>query len=130
MKIVLTASLYFLAVFAVGFILGPIRVLLLEPRLGPAVAVLCEVPFLIAAFVVAARWAPRATHVDLGTRSMFLVGILALIMQQLAEFAGGAVLRGLSVSEQLAQLSTLQGVIYAVLLIIFAAAPLFVSRFS
>jgi hypothetical protein len=48
MKIVLTASLYFLAVFAVGFILGPIRVLFLEPRFGPVVAVLCEAPFLVA----------------------------------------------------------------------------------
>lgn len=53
MKIVFTASLYFLAVFAVGFVLGPIRVLLLEPRFGPVIAVLCEAPFLIAAFVVA-----------------------------------------------------------------------------
>jgi hypothetical protein len=130
MKIVLTASLYFLAIFAVGFMLGPIRVLLLEPRFGPVIAVLCEAPFLVMAFVLAARWSPRAARVALDAGSMLLVGIVALIMQQLAEFAVGAVLRGLSVSEQLAQLSTPQGVIYVLLLIIFAAMPFLVSRFS
>ena len=129
MKIVLTASLYFLAVFAVGFILGPIRGLLFEPRFGPVVAVLCEAPFLVAAFIGAAHWSSRLTRIGQDARSLLLVGIIALIMQQIAEFAGGAVLRGLSVSEQLTQLSTPQGVIYILLLFIFVVMPLFVSRF-
>jgi hypothetical protein len=128
-KLLLTASLYFLAVFAVGFIIGPIRVLLLEPRLGPVAGVLCEAPFLFAAFIGAAHWSLRATRIALDARSLLLVGIIALVMQQLADFAGGAVLRGWTVSEQLTQLSTPQGAIYVLLLIIFVVMPLVVSRF-
>jgi hypothetical protein len=35
----------------VGFLLGPIRVLWLEPRVGLVIAAACEAPFLLAAMV-------------------------------------------------------------------------------
>jgi hypothetical protein len=53
------AVLYFLAAFGAGFLLGPIRVLVLEPRLGAFAAVLIEAPLLLAANVVAAPVVPR-----------------------------------------------------------------------
>jgi hypothetical protein len=46
MRIAAAAFLYFLAVYAAGFLFGTVRVLLLEPRMGPFAAVLCEAPFL------------------------------------------------------------------------------------
>lgn len=45
MRTVLAAVLYFLIVFGVGFLLGPIRVWWLEPRFGNAAAVLLNLHF-------------------------------------------------------------------------------------
>ena len=39
--------LYFLGVFALGFILGAIRIFFLVPYSGPVVAVLVELPFIL-----------------------------------------------------------------------------------
>ncbi|MFN8910213.1 MAG: hypothetical protein ACK5YW_13120, partial [Betaproteobacteria bacterium] len=51
------AALYFAAVFGTGFVLGPLRVLWLEPRLGVRAAELLEAPFMLSAIVLAGRWA-------------------------------------------------------------------------
>jgi hypothetical protein len=58
-KIVSAAILYFLIVFGVGFLLGPIRVFWLAPRFGETIAVLCEAPFILMAVILAARWLPH-----------------------------------------------------------------------
>ena len=55
MRVVAAAALYFLIVFGAGFLLGPVRVFLLEPRFGEAVATLFEAPFILVVIVVAAR---------------------------------------------------------------------------
>ena len=65
MSVTGAAVLYFLLVFGVGFLLGPIRVLFLEPRLGPVAAVLCEAPLLLLAIYLAARWVPRLWRRDI-----------------------------------------------------------------
>ena len=44
--------------FGAGFLLGPIRVLLLEPHIGALWAVAIEVPLLLVVMVLAARWMP------------------------------------------------------------------------
>src|SRR5690606_25071425 len=115
MRIALAAFLYFAVVFAVGFALGPVRVLLLEPRWGPVAAVVCEAPILIAAMLWAARSAPRAAGVGPGS-SMLLVGLGALLLQQSADLAVGLLMRGMSVSELMAQFATAEGRVYLVLL--------------
>jgi len=52
------------------------------------------------------------------------MGIVALFLQQLADFALGIVLRGNTLSQHFAHLATPAGLIYVVLLIAFAAMPL------
>ena len=128
MRTLAAAVLYFLAVFAVGFVLGPIRVLLLEPRVGALPAVLIEAPLLLTAIVLAARWAPRMAGMELRPGHLALGGIGALAMQQAADLAVGSLLRGLSVADQLARLRTTEGLVYAALLLAFAAMPLLVNR--
>src|ERR1017187_3233982 len=49
MRIVLATLLYFAVVFGTGLVLGPVRLLWLEPRVGPAIAELIEAPFLVIA---------------------------------------------------------------------------------
>lgn len=48
MKILAAALLYFLIVFGVGFLVGPVRVLYVEPRVGSTAAVMLEAPILLA----------------------------------------------------------------------------------
>jgi hypothetical protein len=128
MRIVAAALLYFTIVFGVGFMMGPIRVLVLEPGLGELWAVACEAPLMLAAIVLAARWVPRATGLDKNFTPLSLMGLLALVLQQLADFAVGIGLRGLSVAQQLAHFATPQGLIYAALLLAFLAMPVLVNR--
>lgn len=123
MKILGTALLYFIIVFGVGFLLGPIRVLVLEPRIGTLAAVLCETPFMVGAILVASRVAPRALRLESSKSALLAVGLIALVMQQIADLAVGMTLRGISPSEQFARFATAEGTIYAALLVLFAAMP-------
>lgn len=124
----MAALLYFAIVFGAGFVLGPIRVLWLEPSLGPLVATACEAPFLLAAIVAAARRVPRVMRLSRDSTSLGLVGLGALLLQQIADFAVGIGLRGLTASQQLAHFVTPEGLIYAGLLATFVAMPWLLNR--
>jgi hypothetical protein len=123
MRIAIAAVLYFAIVFGVGLALGPIRVLWLEPRLGATLAVLCEVPFLLAAMLGAARWVPRKVGLRNDLVSLALMGFGALALQQAADFAVGILLRGLTPAQQFAYLATPSGLVYLASLAIFAGLP-------
>jgi hypothetical protein len=122
-RIAAASVLYFAMVFGAGMLLGPIRVFWLEPRLGKSIAVLCEMPFLLTAMVLAVRWLPGLARLSGARGPLAMVGVGALILQQLADFIVGIMLRGLTLSEQLQNF----GVIYAVALLLFAAMPVLVN---
>ena len=122
-RIAAAALFYFLIVFAVGFLCGPVRVFLLEPRLGEVLATLCEAPFLLGAMVWASRWLPRALRLKPDVTSRAMMGVGGLLLQQFADFAVGTFLRGIPPAQQLARFSTPEGLIYAALLLAFAAMP-------
>ncbi|HAH09721.1 MAG TPA: hypothetical protein DCL48_06435, partial [Alphaproteobacteria bacterium] len=67
---VVAAFVYFLAVFAVGFVLGTLRVFVMAPNLGETGAVLLEVPVMLAMSWVICGWVVRTTAVpsQLGVR--------------------------------------------------------------
>jgi hypothetical protein len=123
MRIIIAAVVYFAIVFAVGMALGPIRVLWLEPRLGPTLAVLCETPFLLAAMLIAARWVPGKAGLGNALAPLALMGIAALALQQAAELALGVWLRGLTPAAQFANFATPSGTVYLALLVVFASLP-------
>jgi hypothetical protein len=127
-RIIAAAAFYFLIVFGVGFVLGPVRIFWLEPRLGETVAVLCEAPFLGCAIVLAARWLPRKLRLRPNITSLAGMGVGALLLQQLADFAVGAGLRGITPAQQLAHLSTPAGLIYVALLVAFVAMPVVLAN--
>jgi hypothetical protein len=130
MRIAAAATLYFLSVFGAGFLFGTVRVLLVEPRLGSFYAVLCEAPFLLFVIVVASRWAPRAVGVPPQRGALVLVGLGALIMQQLADVIVGVTLRDLTLPEQFARFATAEGVVYAAMLTLFAIMPTLTNKTS
>lgn len=123
MRITQAIFLYFGMVFGVGFLLGPIRVLWLEPRFGPIIATACEAPFLLIAMLIAARWVPRVLNIRRDQKTLVLVGTGSLALLQIADFTVGFWLRGITPTEQFAQLLTRQGNIYAALLALFAIMP-------
>ena len=106
MKILGAAILYFIIVFGVGFMLGSIRVFLLEPRIGNLAAVLCEAPFLLVAILVGSRVAPQVARLEPRKNALLAVGLVALVMQQIADLAVGLALRGLSLAEVVARFAT------------------------
>ena len=122
MRVTLAMLFYFGLVFGVGFLLGPIRVLWLEPRFGPIIATACEAPFMLLAILVAARWVPSVLNIRRDPKTLVLIGVGSLVLLQIADFSIGW-LRGITPKEQLVRLLTGQGNIYAALLALFAIMP-------
>ena len=123
MRVTLAMLFYFGSVFGVGFLLGPIRVLWLEPRFGPIIATACEAPFMLLAILIAARWVPRVLNIRRDSKALVLIGVGSLVLLQIADFTIGFWLRGFTPKEQFVQLLTGQGSIYAALLALFAIMP-------
>jgi hypothetical protein len=61
-------------------------------------------------------------------RSYVLMGVGALVLQQVADFAVGITIRGMTASQIFATYMTVQGAIYGLSLIAFAAMPWIVHR--
>ena len=122
------AVLYFAIVFAAGFALGPIRVLAVEPRLGPFTATLCEAPFLLAAMYLGASHVPVWLKMTPQTIAMLSMGGGALVLGLSADLLVGTLLRGMSWRDQATYFATPSGQLYAALLVAFGLMPFLVSR--
>lgn len=122
-RVIGAAVLYFLIVFVTALVMGPVRVLWLEPALGPFSAVLCELPLLLLAMWIGAGVAPRATGLGGGAGIYLAVGILALLIQLVADVVVGFGLRGLALQDQLAYFATPAGLLYLSALLLFACMP-------
>jgi hypothetical protein len=96
--------IYFLLVFAVGWILGPIRELWAVPHVGRVAAMLCEAVILLIAMTVAARWVIRRFEVPQKLFDTLSIGLIAIGLLFPAEIAGVVWVRGLSFQEYLASL--------------------------
>jgi hypothetical protein len=120
-------TLYFALAFAVGWVLGPIRELLVIPPFGRMAGYLFEVPLMLIVMVLAARWVVRR-FVVLEFSPRMAVGLVALGLLLIAEVSATRWLRGLSLSEYLASFRSLPGTISLVLFLLFAAMPVLVAR--
>jgi hypothetical protein len=123
MRAAMAALLYFACVFAAGFLLGPFRVLWIEPRLGPFLATLAEAPFLIAAMVLAARHVAGRTAPPLAAGERLAVGVLAAALVLVSDATVGRWMRGLSLNDQIAGLASPAGLAYLAMIGLFAAMP-------
>jgi hypothetical protein len=128
MQILKAGVLYFLFVFGAGFVLGPIRILLVVPRLGTRVAELLEAPIMFVIAIVAARQIVRRLAVPLKPSSRLGMGGIALGLMLIAEFTLVLWLRGLSIREYLAGRDAVAGTVYYVMLAAFAIMPFLVAR--
>lgn len=128
MKIIKAAVLYFVLVFAAGFMLGTIRVLLIVPHLGTRLAELMEMPLMLAVTFIAARWIVQRFAIPFTASYRLGMGCLALVLLLIAEFTLVLRLRGISIAEYFATIDPVSGTVYYIMLGIFAIAPLLVSR--
>lgn len=125
------AVIYFLLVFGVGFILGPIRVLWLVPRVGTRAAELLETPLMLVAIFLAARWINRrfvATREDASGLVRLRIGLIAFALLLGAELAVGIALRRMSPVEIFTNRDPVSGIVYYISLVIFALMPWLLSK--
>jgi len=124
MRILKAGALYFVLVFGVGFVLGPLRVFWAVPRFGERTAELMEAPFMLIAIVLAARWIARRFIQPKSSTKLLAVGLLALALLVATELTMMLSLRGLTIEEYVRSRDPVAGGVYVVLLLLFALMPM------
>ena len=114
---------YFALVFGTGFVLGAIRVPFLVPRLGERVAELIEMPFMLTAIVLAARYIVRRFALSSSIREGLSVGLLGLALLLSAEALFVVVLQGKSLAQYVASRDPVSGSVFLAMLALFALMP-------
>lgn len=127
-KIVKAGLSYFACVFGAGFVFGSVRVPWLVPRLGVRMAELIEMPLMLCVIVIAARWTVRRFALPPTRMSRLSVGLLALGLLLLAEITLVMGLQEMTLASYLASRDPVSGSVYAAMLLVFAAMPLWVGR--
>lgn len=90
-RVLQAGAAYFGALFALGFVLGTIRVLAVAPRLGELGAVALELPIMLLASWFACAWAVRRWSVPAATGARVLMGAWAFALLLGAETALGTI---------------------------------------
>lgn len=114
---------YFSVIFALGFVLGAIRVIFIVPHTGALVGVLLELPLMIAASWHAAAFAIRRYAIPPETAPRFLMGMAAFVLLMAAETALGQAI-GRTLASQYSELGTLPGQLGLAGQILFGLMPL------
>lgn len=121
-------ALYFALVFGAGFLLGPIRLEFVAPRLGARMAELIEAPIMFVVILASARWVARRLAVPFAAGVRLGIGCLALGLMLSAECTLVIWLRGQSIGDYLATRDPVSGTVYYVMLGVFGAMPFLVAR--
>lgn len=123
-RIVGAAFSYFALVYALGFLLGAGRVLVVTPHLGAILAVLLEAPILLAAsWWICARLVAR-WRVPSRIGSRLAMGAIAFTLLMLIEFGLGLVGFGRTIAAQLAAYRETSAQLGLLAQLAFAAFPL------
>lgn len=128
MSLLRSALIYFAVVFGVGFLLGPVRVLALEPRVGARVAELVEAPFMLLAILLTARWIAGRQAAGSSAGELLFIGMIAAVLVILADVAVGVTLRGMSVAQVFTDRDPVAGPVYYALVVTMALAPWLLRR--
>jgi hypothetical protein len=125
MKTALKAgTVYFAIVYAIGFLLGAVRVLLLSPLVGETPAVLLEAPIMLLISWIAARWSSRKFSVPAKLPPRAVMGALALALLIFGELAVSILVFARSLEETLTTYRSVPGVMGLLAQVIFALLPL------
>ncbi len=113
---------YFAIVFAIGFVLGSIRVLLVSPYLGELGAVLLELPVMLGACWLAAGRLVRRLNPQ-STSAALVMGAAAFSCLMIAEFSLAALAFDRSLTDQVSRWGTLEGALGLGGQVLFALLP-------
>lgn len=122
------ALAYFGLIFAAGFIMGTIRVLLVEPRLGPSWSVALELPVMLGLSAFAARWLAGLFAVEPAAPALLRMGLVALALLVAAETVLGLCAFGQSIADQVTAYASPRGILTLAGQIGFGLMPLLVAR--
>jgi hypothetical protein len=127
-RALVAGTVYFLALFALGFLLGTIRVVFVAPRYGQVTGTLAEVPVMLTAAYVICRWVLNHWRVSPRSTIRWTMVPLFLVLLFTFETLFGLALFGRTLSEQWAALVTLAGVLGLSAQVIAALLPVFVGK--
>ena len=128
MNTVKAGILYFVLVFAAGWVLGPLREFWLIPLVGQRAGLLTEVPLMVLAMIAAARWTIRKLGVPYAITTRTIMGVVALSLLLIAEAVGVRWARQLSWEAYLARFDIVTGSITALSFVLYAGMPMLVKR--
>jgi len=121
---------YFALVFTAGFVLGTIRIFITLPHLGPTLAVLVEIPVILAICWFAAKWIVGKLAVPAVIADRLVMGFAAFAFLMFAEFVLAIAGFGLTLVGSLRVLATPQGAIGLASQMFFALFPYLLLRRS
>lgn len=124
MSAVKAGAAYFAIIFAVGFVLGTIRVLLLVPRFGETVAVVMEGPFILGASWLVCEFVVRRLGVKAELSPRFTMGLVMFVLLMAAEWTLARYGFGRSSADQLRDIASVAGALGLTGQIIAAQFPL------
>jgi hypothetical protein len=129
MRALKAGLVYFALVFAAGFALGTIRVLLLVPAVGETVAVLTELPVMLTISWIGCGFVVARFRVPAVLSDRIVMGVFAFALLMIAEIGVAWLLGRRSVSAYLAHYATFSGAVGLAGQLAFAAFPLLQLRF-
>lgn len=115
---------YFAIVFAVGFILGTIRVLVAVPRLGETAAVLIELPAMLALSWVACAWLVRRFAVPARVLARLAMGVSAFLLLMVGEAGVSLFAFGRTLAQHVQAFQATSALLGLAAQLVFAALPL------
>jgi hypothetical protein len=117
-------AIYFALMFAIGCVLGSVRVLLVAPRLGEVRAVLLELTVMLGLSWVVVGWLVRRFAVPRKLGARLAMGILAFVLLIAAETVLAAFGFRRTLAEQAASYETVAGAMGLAGQMLFALFPL------
>jgi hypothetical protein len=122
-SVFIAGAIYFALVFAAGFMLGTIRVLLVVPATGVTAAVLIETPFILTVAWFACRFAIGRIGEPPSFSDRMIMGATAFVLLMIAEYLLAYMLNATTLADYLAQYVTLPGLLGLAGQIVFATFP-------
>lgn len=123
MRVIEAGAAYAAIVFAIGFVLGALRVFLVAPRVGALAATLIELPLLLPAAWLVARFLVGRFAIASEIAQRLAMGVVGLALLMTLEGLLGLAL-GRSIHSQLAGMTTAAGLAGLLGQIAFGLMPL------
>ncbi len=123
-RALVAGAVYFAMLFALGFVVGTFRVMLVAPRLGEIAATALELPVMLAASWIVCGRTIRLWRVPAAAASRALMGVWAFVLLMAGETLLGVFGFGRTLAEQWAAVSSPSGLMGLAAQLGFALFPL------